>query len=98
MGLRNPFRIEYNQVTDELYIADYSPDASSPNPLRGPAGHGKWSIVTEAANFGWPYCATAELPYEDWNFETQTSEGDVRLREPGQRVAATTPASRTCRR
>ena len=63
MGLRNPFRIEYNQETGELYIADYSPDANAPNPLRGPAGHGKWSIVTEAANFGWPYCATAKLPY-----------------------------------
>ena len=82
MGLRNPFRIEYNQVTDELYIADYSPDASDPDPLRGPAGQGKWSIVTEAANFGWPYCATAELPYEDWNFETQTSEGTFDCANP----------------
>ena len=82
MGLRNPFRIEYNQVTDELYIADYSPDAGEPNPLRGPAGHGKWSIVTEAANFGWPYCATAELPYEDWNFETLTSEGTFDCANP----------------
>ena len=73
MGLRNPFRIEYNQVTGELYIADYSPDAQTANPLRGPAGQGKWSIVTEAANFGWPYCATAELPYVDYDFATQTS-------------------------
>ena len=69
MGLRNPFRIEFNRETQELYIADYSPDANAPNPLRGPAGHGKWSIVTEAANFGWPYCATAELPYVDYDFE-----------------------------
>ena len=82
MGLRNPFRIEYNQVTDELYIADYSPDASTPDPNRGPAGYGKWSIVTEAANFGWPYCATAELPYEDWNFETQTSDGTFDCENP----------------
>ena len=43
MGLRNPFRIEYNQETGELYMADYSPDANTPNPLRGPAGQGKWS-------------------------------------------------------
>ena len=73
MGLRNPFRIEYNTETGELYIADYSPDAQTANPLRGPAGQGKWSIVTEAANFGWPYCATAELPYVDYDFATQTS-------------------------
>jgi cytochrome c len=73
MGLRNPFRIEYNLQTGELYIADYSPDASTANPLRGPAGQGKWSIVTEAANFGWPYCATAELPYIDYDFATGVS-------------------------
>ncbi len=73
MGLRNPFRIEYNRETGELYIADYSPDASTADPLRGPAGQGKWSIVTEAANFGWPYCATAELPYVDYNFATGAS-------------------------
>ena len=73
MGLRNPFRIEYNQETGELYIADYSPDANTPDPLRGPAGQGKWSIVTEPANFGWPYCATAELPYVDYNFATGVS-------------------------
>ena len=73
MGLRNPFRIEFNRETQELYIADYSPDANAPNPLRGPAGQGKWSVVTEAANFGWPYCATAELPYRDYNFATGQS-------------------------
>ena len=73
MGLRNPFRIEFNRETQELYIADYSPDADAPNPLRGPAGQGKWSVVTEAANFGWPYCATAQLPYRDYDFATQQS-------------------------
>lgn len=73
MGLRNPFRIEYNTETGELYIADYSPDAGTANPLRGPAGQGKWSIVTEPANFGWPYCATAELPYVDYDFATGIS-------------------------
>ena len=25
MGLRNPFRIEYNLEEGELYVADYSP-------------------------------------------------------------------------
>ncbi len=73
MGLRNPFRIEYNQVTGELYVADYSPDASTANPLRGPAGQGKWMVVTEPGNYGWPYCATAELPYVDYDFATGQS-------------------------
>ncbi|KRF09540.1 glycosyl hydrolase [Arthrobacter sp. Soil782] len=73
MGLRNPFRIELNQNTGELLIADYSPDARSADPLRGPAGTGKWMSVTEPSNYGWPYCATAELPYVDYNFATNTS-------------------------
>jgi cytochrome c len=73
MGLRNPFRIEYNTVEGELYVADYSPDAQTANPLRGPAGQGKWFIATEPGNYGWPYCATAELPYVDYDFETGES-------------------------
>jgi glucose/arabinose dehydrogenase/PKD repeat protein len=73
MGLRNPFRIEYNLEEAELYVADYSPDARTANPLRGPAGHGKWFIATEPGNYGWPYCATAELPYVDYDFATGQS-------------------------
>jgi cytochrome c len=75
MGLRNPFRIEYNREAGELYVADYSPDAQSANPLRGPAGQGKWFIATEPGNYGWPYCATAELPYVDYDFATGASGG-----------------------
>ena len=73
MGLRNPFRIEYNVEEGELYVADYSPDAQTANPLRGPAGHGKWFIATEPGNYGWPYCATPELPYRDYDFATGVS-------------------------
>jgi cytochrome c len=73
MGLRNPFRIEYNQVEGELYIGDYSPDARQPDLDRGPAGHGKWMVVTEPANYGWPYCATPDLPYVDYDFATEQS-------------------------
>ena len=73
MGLRNPFRIEYNLREGELYVADYSPDARNANPLRGPAGQGKWFIATEPGNYGWPYCATAELPYVDYDFATGMS-------------------------
>ncbi|MDK1361898.1 PQQ-dependent sugar dehydrogenase [Arthrobacter sp. zg-Y1219] len=73
MGLRNPFRIELDRKTGELFIADYSPDAGSADPLRGPAGTGKWAVVTKPSNYGWPYCATAELPYVDYDFATNTS-------------------------
>ncbi|WP_198411001.1 PQQ-dependent sugar dehydrogenase [Cryobacterium sp. TMT1-3] len=73
MGMRNPFRIELNQKTGELYVADYSPDARTADPLRGPAGTGKWTSITAASNYGWPYCATAELPYVDFDFATGIS-------------------------
>ena len=73
MGLRNPFRIELDRESGDLYVADYSPDARNPNPLRGPAGQGKWTVVREPGNYGWPYCATAELPYVDYDFATGVS-------------------------
>jgi hypothetical protein len=73
MGLRNHFRIELSQRSGDLFIADYSPDARTANPLRGPAGTGKWAVVNEPSNYGWPYCATAELPYVDYDFATGIS-------------------------
>jgi len=73
MGLRNPFRIELNRQTGDLYVADYSPDARQPDPQRGPAGQGKWTIVRDPGNYGWSYCATAEMPYVDYDFATGVS-------------------------
>ncbi|MFC5813686.1 PQQ-dependent sugar dehydrogenase [Nonomuraea harbinensis] len=73
MGLRNPFRIELNRSNGDLYVADYSPDARNADPARGPAGTGKWTVIRKAGNYGWPYCATARLPYTDYDFATGTS-------------------------
>lgn len=73
MGVRNPFRIEVDPRTDALYVADYSPDARTADPDRGPAGHGKWFVATEPGNHGWPFCATADLPYRDHDFATGES-------------------------
>jgi len=41
MGLRNPFRFAVNKTNGHVYIGDYSPDASIPDPLRGPEGTGR---------------------------------------------------------
>jgi len=73
MGLRNPFRFSVDRERGTVYVADYSPDAPSPLAARGPAGTGKWAIVRGAGNYGWPYCATAELAYVDYDFATATS-------------------------
>jgi cytochrome c len=75
MGLRNPFRIAVNRENGDLYVGDYSPDAGEALPERGPAGQGKWFVARGPGNYGWPYCATAELPYQDWDFATETSRG-----------------------
>lgn len=82
MGLRNPFRIELNRETGDLYVADYSPDARSASPDRGPAGHGKWIVVREAGNHGWPYCATPDMPYVDYDFATGESGGQFDCAQP----------------
>jgi cytochrome c len=73
MGLRNPFRYSVDRRSDVVYMADYSPDADAPDPARGPAGTGKWMVIRQPGNYGWPYCATAQLPYVDYDFETETS-------------------------
>jgi len=82
MGFRNPFRIEINAVNDEIYVGDYSPDNRNADPERGPAGQGKWTIVREPGNYGWPYCATAELPYVDYDFATGESGAEFDCANP----------------
>jgi len=73
MGLRNPFRFDVDPKTNRVYMADYSPDAGEPDPTRGPAGQGRWMVIDRPANYGWPYCATPELPYVDYDFATGQS-------------------------
>ncbi|MEV4642281.1 PQQ-dependent sugar dehydrogenase [Actinoplanes sp. NPDC049548] len=73
MGLRNPFRFAVDKRTGIIYVGDYSPDARTPNPERGPAGHGRWAAIDKPANYGWPYCVAPDMPYVDYDFATHTS-------------------------
>ncbi|HVK25714.1 MAG TPA: ThuA domain-containing protein [Actinokineospora sp.] len=73
MGFRNPFRIGIDPKTNNLFVADYGPDAGSVNATRGPDGRVEWNLITQAGNFGWPYCVGANTPYNDYNFQTATS-------------------------
>ena len=68
MGLRNPFRFAVNRRTGDVYVGDYSPDANMADPARGPAGQGRWMLVRRPANYGWPFCATPDKPYVDFDF------------------------------
>ena len=91
MGFRNPFRIEINAENDEIYVGDYSPDNPVADPQRGPAGQGKWTIIREPGNYGWPYCATAELPYVDYDFATGESGEDRSTARTPSTSRRTTP-------
>ncbi|HTV22876.1 MAG TPA: PQQ-dependent sugar dehydrogenase, partial [Polyangiaceae bacterium] len=82
MGLRNPFRFAADRRSDVVYLADYSPDSPVADPLRGPSGTAKWMVVREPGNYGWPYCATPELPYIDYDFATGTSGAAFDCRAP----------------
>ena len=68
MGIRNPFRFAVNRRNGDVYVGDYSPDANMADPARGPAGQGRWMLVRRPANYGWPFCATPDKPYVDYDF------------------------------
>jgi len=82
MGLRNPFRFAVNRDSGVLYLADYSPDARAASPVRGPLGTGKWLVVRQPGNYGWPYCATPELPYIAYDFASGGSGAPFDCQHP----------------
>jgi cytochrome c len=73
MGLRNAFRFAVDRRTDAVYLSDYSPDSAQGDPERGPAGQGRWMVIRQPGNYGWPYCATPALPYIDYDFDSGES-------------------------
>ena len=77
MGFRNPFRIQIDE-NDVAYVSDYSPDSQTPQQFRGPAGTGRFEIVRQPANYGWPLCYKTDLPYYPWNFNTSTTAAERR--------------------
>ncbi|KIF71185.1 glycosyl hydrolase [Streptomyces sp. AcH 505] len=73
MGFRNPFRLSVDKKTGVVYVGDYGPDAGAASPTRGPGGQVEFARITEAGNFGWPYCTGNNDPYLDYDFATGTS-------------------------
>ena len=63
MGNRNPFRIAVDQRNGFLYWGEVGPDAGTPNPQRGPAGHDEVNQARQAGFFGWPYFVGDNKPY-----------------------------------
>jgi len=73
MGWRNPFRITVDPHDGALLVADYGPDARQADPQRGPEGIVEWNRITEAGNYGWPYCIGNNIPFIDYDFATGQS-------------------------
>lgn len=72
MGVRNPFRMDFDPVTGTVTWGDYGPDAGTANPDRGPMGYVEWQSTTVPINAGWPYCHGPNANYNDWDYETLT--------------------------
>ncbi|MEV0845909.1 PQQ-dependent sugar dehydrogenase [Streptomyces sp. NPDC049954] len=71
MGFRNPFRMSVDQADDTVYLGDYGPDAGVTAADRGPSGQVEFNRITQAGNFGWPYCTgtnTTTETYNEWTF------------------------------
>jgi len=82
MGMRNPFRFSVNRTNGDVYVGDYSPDAQQPNPARGPQGTGRWMLIRNAGNYGWPFCAAPDLPYVNYDFDSATSGEEFNCDRP----------------
>ena len=73
MGFRSNYRIAVDQATGFTFVGNVGPDASTPNPQRGPAGYDEFETVPPGGgtNHGWPRCIGNNIPYNDYDFATQ---------------------------
>ena len=71
-GTRNPFRFAVDP-SGRVIWGDVGPDASADNPDRGPRGFDELNIADAPGDYGWPYCIAENIPYNDYDFETEES-------------------------
>ena len=69
MGHRNPFRISVDQKNGYVYWGDVGPDASKPDPNRGPEGFCEIGQARKAGNYGWPHFIADNKAYNRYDFE-----------------------------
>ena len=103
MGWRNPFRIEIDPDTDNLWVADYSPDATKAKARRGPAGHGRWTVVRRPGQLRLAVLRHAEAALQRLQLHARAESGEkFDCAAPVNDVAhntglATPPAGRAAR-
>jgi len=72
MGMRNPYQADVDPETGTLFWGDFSPNASSWNPDRGPPGFNEHNRATSPGNYGWPQFV-GPYPYVSYDYATEES-------------------------
>lgn len=72
MGARNPFRVSAHPTKGWVFFGDVGPDAGGNSATRGRAGHDELNFVTEAGNYGWPYCNGNNFAYNNVDYSGAT--------------------------
>ena len=73
MGCRNPYRLAFDNHRGYLYWGDVGPDANDSDDKRGPRGYDEINQARTAGNFGWPLFIGNNLPYNDYDWDTEKS-------------------------
>ena len=91
MGLRNPYKIYFDNLTNTLYWGEVGPDAKDDNSTRGPRGYDEFNRTTVSGNFGWPFVIGDNEPYAYFDFASNESSGElVNLAAPENRSSNNT--------
>ena len=73
MGCRNPYRMAFDDHRGFLYWGDVGPDANESDSNRGPRGYDEVNQARVAGNYGWPLFVGNNIPYNDYDWDTQNS-------------------------
>lgn len=68
MGVRNPFRMDFDDTTGTLYFGDVGPNVL-PEVGIEPFGYEEINATRHAGNFGWPLFIGPNEPYPIFDFE-----------------------------
>ena len=70
MGTRNPFRLAIDPLTGRVYWGDVGPDGLA-DSTRGSRGLDEINFADTPGDYGWPTCIGDNVPYADYDFETE---------------------------
>jgi len=81
MGHRNPWRISIDNETGYIYWGEVGPDASEDTD-QGPRGYDEFNQAKAPGFFGWPYFIGDNIPYADYDYETDSVYGLFDVNNP----------------